>query len=438
MFMAEHRSYFALLDVERADDEVAGVLRAGSDVYAEDVIRLVREAQQLQLVPDGDPRLYATGILGAVSSFSHALRASTLDHDVHELASFVGDWVVTRAVGRTSRRAVSVTSATRELGVRRRKTRDEGVDDARLELRAACAHDVLVRLERCPCVLVGALAGQRVEHVGDGDDPSAERDVVGHAAGRVPGAVPALVVVQGDLGGELDERRAAARQDLGAHGGVRLHDVELFGGQRARLQQDRVGHGHLADVVQAAGQPELRGPVVGLAQLVGDLGRHVADADGVLAGVGVAELGQHRQALERLELVLLEIVRATADQRLELAGSQAQDLGLLPGGLGVVGDLQGLDAQVGALAEQRLVLGEPCLLVAQRFLEPSKPLVHPGQLGVRAQLVLDHGCVPGDAQRHRGSARPPGRGSPRSLATVPRAMASANAVAPPSVVADAD
>jgi hypothetical protein len=94
VFMAEHRSYFALLDVERGDDEVAGVLRAGSDVYADDVVRLVREAQHLQLVPDGDPRLYATGILGAVSSFSHALRAGKLDLDVHELARFVGDWVV--------------------------------------------------------------------------------------------------------------------------------------------------------------------------------------------------------------------------------------------------------------------------------------------------------------------------------------------------------
>jgi AcrR family transcriptional regulator len=94
VFMAEHRSYFALLDVERADDEVAGVLRAGSDVYADDVIRLVKEAQRLQLVPDGDARLYATGVLGAVSSFSHAQRAGTLDLDVHELANFVGDWVV--------------------------------------------------------------------------------------------------------------------------------------------------------------------------------------------------------------------------------------------------------------------------------------------------------------------------------------------------------
>lgn len=94
VFMAEHRSYFALLDVERADDEVAGVLRAGSDVYADDVIRLVREAQQQGLVPDGDPRWYATGVLGAVSSFGHALRAGTLEGDVHELAAFVGEWVV--------------------------------------------------------------------------------------------------------------------------------------------------------------------------------------------------------------------------------------------------------------------------------------------------------------------------------------------------------
>jgi hypothetical protein len=94
LFMAEHRSYFALLDVERADDQVASVLRDGSDVYAGDVVKLVREAQADGLVPDGDPRLYATGVLGAVSSFSHALRNGRLDVEVEELAIFVGDWVV--------------------------------------------------------------------------------------------------------------------------------------------------------------------------------------------------------------------------------------------------------------------------------------------------------------------------------------------------------
>jgi AcrR family transcriptional regulator len=93
VFMAEHRSYFALLDVERADDAVADVLRDGSEVYAADVIRLVAEAQALGLVPDADPQLVATGILGTVSSFSHALRNGRLDVDVDALAAFVGDWV---------------------------------------------------------------------------------------------------------------------------------------------------------------------------------------------------------------------------------------------------------------------------------------------------------------------------------------------------------
>lgn len=94
VFMAEHRSYFALLDVERADESVAPLLREGSDVYATDVVRLVRDAQAAGLVADGDPRLYATGVLGAVSSFSHALRNTDLDVEVHELARFVGDWVL--------------------------------------------------------------------------------------------------------------------------------------------------------------------------------------------------------------------------------------------------------------------------------------------------------------------------------------------------------
>ncbi len=101
VFMAEHRAYFALLDVERSQDELSGrgsdvadVLREGSDVYATDVIRLVRDAQRLGLVPDGDPQLYAVGVLGVVSSFSHALRNGSLDVDVDELAAFVGGWVI--------------------------------------------------------------------------------------------------------------------------------------------------------------------------------------------------------------------------------------------------------------------------------------------------------------------------------------------------------
>lgn len=99
-FMAEHQAYFALLDVERADHAVAGVLQEGSDVYAADVRRLVEQAQADGLVPDGDPAFYAIGVMGAVSSFSHAHRIGRLDMAIDELAHLVGDWVTRAVTGR--------------------------------------------------------------------------------------------------------------------------------------------------------------------------------------------------------------------------------------------------------------------------------------------------------------------------------------------------
>ena len=93
-FMAEHATYFALVDVGRADSAIADALRAGSGVYLDDVTALVREAQQAGRIPDADPRLLALGVLGAVSSYSDAWRSGHVDLPATELAEFVGDWVV--------------------------------------------------------------------------------------------------------------------------------------------------------------------------------------------------------------------------------------------------------------------------------------------------------------------------------------------------------
>lgn len=99
-FMAEHQPYFALLDVERTDDAMADVMKEGSDVYAGDVRRLVTEAQAAGLVPDADPAFYAVGVMGAVSSFSHAHRMGRVQMSIDELAHFVGDWVTRALTGR--------------------------------------------------------------------------------------------------------------------------------------------------------------------------------------------------------------------------------------------------------------------------------------------------------------------------------------------------
>ena len=93
-FIAEHAHYFALVEVERADPAVTEALKSTNRVYRDDVVALIREAQADGEVTDGDPRLLALGVLGAVSSFGSAYRNAQIDLDPDELARFVGRWVV--------------------------------------------------------------------------------------------------------------------------------------------------------------------------------------------------------------------------------------------------------------------------------------------------------------------------------------------------------
>jgi AcrR family transcriptional regulator len=95
-FMAEHASYFALIDLERTDPALADVLSEGSDIYLDDVRSLIEEAQRTGSVADGDPDLLAIGVLGAVSTFSTSFRNGRFDDEltVEQLAGFVRHWVV--------------------------------------------------------------------------------------------------------------------------------------------------------------------------------------------------------------------------------------------------------------------------------------------------------------------------------------------------------
>ena len=93
-FMAQHRAYFALLEVEQRSNSLAAVLREGTEVHAADTARLVKEAQgEGSIREDRDPQLLALGVVGAVAHFSHFHRRGWIEMDVDELARFVGDWV---------------------------------------------------------------------------------------------------------------------------------------------------------------------------------------------------------------------------------------------------------------------------------------------------------------------------------------------------------
>jgi AcrR family transcriptional regulator len=94
-FMAEHAAYFALLDVERTDPEIADVLAEGSAIYLDDVRRLVVEGQTSGAIADAPPDLVAIGVLGTVSSFSNAFRTGRFgDTTADEVAEFVRRWVL--------------------------------------------------------------------------------------------------------------------------------------------------------------------------------------------------------------------------------------------------------------------------------------------------------------------------------------------------------
>ena len=94
-FMAHHRAFFALLEVEQRSSGLTAVLREGTEIHAADTARLVKEAQSEGLIrEDRDAQLLALGVVGAVAHFSHFHRSGRIELDVDSLAAFVGDWVI--------------------------------------------------------------------------------------------------------------------------------------------------------------------------------------------------------------------------------------------------------------------------------------------------------------------------------------------------------
>ncbi len=107
--------------------------------------------------------------------------------------------------------------------------------------------------------LVHALADERVVHVGHRHQPRRDGNRIARQPQRVTAAVPLLLVAVGDFLGHAQERHPHAQPPLGvldgvaAERGVGLHDLELLGGELARLEEDAVGNADLADVVQRRG-----------------------------------------------------------------------------------------------------------------------------------------------------------------------------------------
>ena len=102
--------------------------------------------------------------------------------------------------------------------------------------------------------LIDAGREHRVERVGDVDDAGAQRNVLAGKAVRVAATVPTLVVVANRRHGVGEE--AESLDDAGALVGVIAHHSPLLEAQSGGLEQDRVGDGELADVMEESRMTE--------------------------------------------------------------------------------------------------------------------------------------------------------------------------------------
>lgn len=99
-FMAEHASWFALLEEESRHVAVATLVRGGSDVHRSDTARLIAQAvAQGRVAEHADCDLLATTVVGTVAMLANAHRHQRLALPIDELAAFAGRWVVRALTG---------------------------------------------------------------------------------------------------------------------------------------------------------------------------------------------------------------------------------------------------------------------------------------------------------------------------------------------------
>jgi len=92
-FMAEHASFFSLLEVEARS--VAAALRQGTEQHLGDVKALILAGQaDGTITKDDDADLLALAVVGAVGQFSHFHRTGRVDLALDELANYVARLVV--------------------------------------------------------------------------------------------------------------------------------------------------------------------------------------------------------------------------------------------------------------------------------------------------------------------------------------------------------
>ncbi len=207
----------------------------------------------------------------------------------------------------------------------------EGVDHIGVEMSASPLADDLNGLRVGKRRLVDPLADQGVVDVGERHQPARDGNRVALEPPRIARAVPFFLVRAGDLA-RVTQKGALAQLLLGdaerllADERVLLHLRELGFFQPSGLEQDVIPHADLTHVVQGCGEVEqldgLRIQQVAETGMVlevhGQGLQVVLGAFDVAAGLGVAVLGEGRQAFDHDRLGQLHLARFHLHQLLQV------------------------------------------------------------------------------------------------------------------------
>lgn len=242
--------------------------------------------------------------------------------------------------------------------------------------------------------LVDAAGGQRIENVAHGDDACAERDRLAGEPVGVARAVPALVVRQRDLAPHGEDRVGGLGEDLRAHERVTLHLRALLVRERARLEEDRIGHAELAHVVHGRREEQAARDIAPHAHLRRDGLCVEAHALDVAAGLAIAELRGGGEAEDHIEVGPIDLVAelGVADGERADAGDRPRERCLAL--------REGVDAahDDGARRVVRVADGDGQLATARRGARPALRLLH------------DRRLAPEERREVLGDARPDPRG----------------------------
>ncbi len=144
----------------------------------------------------------------------------------------------------------------------------------------------------------------RLDGVGDRDDPGAQEDVVTDQTLGVAGAVESLVVLCDHLRNRPRQRDPL--QDGGAALGMTLHEPAFGLGEWPGAGEDLCRYRDLADVVNRRRHLDAVDFIGVQAEAVGDRGRQSRHPTLVTRGVGVTELHDRREGCDGLAQEVLE------------------------------------------------------------------------------------------------------------------------------------